>query len=376
MAPWMPPELDTDPDSVTLRILDGLAARWDDWEPYPGDPVVALAEEIGREIADMNTIAVAAITTAVAGIGETVFGVPAFQAVPAQLLVELTLAAADTIGPELVVVGDAGAGEEVAFAPLTTLTLPIGVSQVTMYALEAGDAGNSVPTGALTIATASATVSTAVAVAESTGGVDAETLEAYLDRLTATLATLRFGGVRAVDLATLARSVPGVHRALGVDLYDPGDPLTPAERTVTVFPVDALGEPVSAGVKADLADYLEQLREVNFIIHVEDPTYTAVTIAYTAVADTAATVAQVEADIDATLGAYLSPATWGSDPLDPQAWTLLDVVRFLEVARVIGSVPGVAYVESLTINGGAVDVPLTGAAPLPAAAPTITGTVT
>lgn len=375
MAPWTPPELDTDPDSVTLRILDGLSARWEDWEPYPGDPVVALAEEIGREVADMNTVAVASIATAVAGMVETVFGVAAFQAVPAQLQVELTLSAADTIGPEFVVVGDAGAGEEVAFAPLVAVSLPLGVSEVTMYALEPGIVANGVTPGPLTIATASATVATAVAVSESTDGVDAEDLEAYLDRATATLGTLRFGGVRAVDLATLARNVAGVHRALGVDLYNPAAPLVPAERTATVFPVDDDGQPVSSGVKADLANYLEQLREVNFIIHVDDPTYTAITITYTAVADTNAIPDQVEAEISAALGAYLSPATWGSDPLDPQAWTDRDVVRFNDVVRVIGSVPGVAFLDELTINGGGVDVPLTGAAPLPAAGPTITGTV-
>lgn len=373
--PWNPPELDTDPDVVTLRILDGLAARWEDWEPYPGDPVVALAEELGREVADMNTIAVASVATAVAGIGETVFGVPAFQAEPAHLQVELTLAAADTIGSEFVVVGDAGAGEEIAFAPLAAVALPIGVSEVTMYALEPGTVGNGVEVGALTIATASATVATAVAISESTDGIDAEDLEAYLDRLTATLGTLRFGGVRAIDLATLARNVAGVHRALGVDLYDPTDPGTPAERTATVFPVDDDGQPVSSGVKADLANYLEQLREVNFIIHVEDPTYTAITVTYSAVADNDTSTAQVEAEIDAALGSYLAPATWGSDPLDPQAWTDIAVVRYLDVASVIRSVPGVTYVESLTINGGTANVTLVGPAPLPAANPTITGTV-
>lgn len=374
--PWTPPDLDTDPDAVAVRILDGLTARWDDWEPYPGDPLVALAEEIGREISDMNTVAVASIATAVAGIGETVFGVAAFQAEPAHLQVELTLAATDTIGPEFVVVGDAGAGEEVAFALLDTLALPIGVTEVTMYAVEPGAVGNDVPVGPMTIATASATVATAVATSESTDGIDAEDLEAYLDRLTATLATLRFGGVRAIDLATLARSVPGVHRALGVDLYDPAAPATPAERTATVFPVDALGQPVDAGVKANLVNYLEQLREVNFIIHAANPTYTPITITYTAVADATASTSIVEAEINATLGAYLSPATWGSDPLDPQSWTDATVVRFLDVARVIGSVPGVTYVSALTINGGVVDVPLDGPAPLPAAGPTITGTVT
>lgn len=375
---WIPPELDTDPDAVAVRILDGLAARLPGWEPYPGAPEVALAEEMGREISILAELAVASIATAVAGIGETVFGVAALQAEPAQLQVQLTLTEAATLGPEFVVVGTTGAGIDTAFS-LTELTgYPAGVSTATFTAVIAGADGNGVPIGYLTIATASATVNDATATTASAGGRDDETLDAYLDRLTSTLATLRLGGVRADDLAVLARSVDGVHRAAAVDLYDPSDPDTPAERTATVFPIDAAGQPVAAGVKADLQEYLEQLREVNFIIHVEDPTYAAITITYTAVADSGSIPAGVKTEIDVALARHLSPANWGATDQDPQAWIQKPVVRYNDIIRLIGNVPGVAYVGSVTINGGTANVVLDpdGAAALPAAALTITGTVT
>jgi hypothetical protein len=374
--PWIPPELPEDPDANAEAILDRLQDALVDWVPNDGDPLTALASELGREQADLAVLARSMYETAVAGFGETVFGVPAIQAVAATQLVELTLSAADTIGADFVVVGTTSAGVEVSLSPTSSLALPIGVTQVTMTALIPGADANGIPVGPLTIATANPSVVSAVAISVSSDGGDAETLDQYLDRLADTLATLRFGGVRAEDLAALSRGVAGVHRAYGIDLYNPAAPAVPAERTATVFPVDEAGQPVSAGVKANLANYLADLREVNFVVNVADPTYTAITVAYTAVGETGTTPATLETEINVALAAYLSPATWGSTPEDPQAWLASPKVRVFDLVRVIGSVPGVAYVATLTINGGTVDVTLTGTgAVLPAANATISGTV-
>lgn len=374
--PWEPPTLPDDPDANAQAILDGLQDRMPDWTPNDGDPLVALASELGREIADLAVIALASIETAVAGIGETVFGVPQLQAASASQRVELTLSAADTLTPDFIVVGTTTAGVEVSLQLGDTTILPIGPTEVTMYAITPGEDGNGIPLGALAIATATASVVSAVAVtAPSDGGRDAETLDQYLDRLADTTATLRFGGVRAADLAALARGVAGVHRAYGVDLYDPLTPGVPQERTATVFPVDEAGQPVSAGIKTNLTNYLATLREVNFVVKVADPGYTAITVAYTAAGETGTTPSALQTEINATLGAYLSPAVWGSTDADPQAWTDSPKVRLLDIARVIGSVPGVAYVQSLTLNGGTADITLSTPVGLPAANATINGTI-
>lgn len=377
MPPWLPPEVPDDPDANAEAILDRLQDSIAGWVPNDGDPLTALASELGREQADLAVLALNAIEVGVAGWGETVFGVAALQAVPATMLVELTLSAAETLTPDFIVVGTTTGGVEASFSPTATVNLPIGVTQLTMSAITPGEDANGVPTGPLNIATASAAVVSAVAISASANGVDAELLEQYLDRLADTLATLRFGGVRAEDLAALARGVAGVHRAFGIDLYNPLAPGVPAERTATVFPVDAAGQPVSAGVKTNLANYLATLREINFVINIADPTYTAITVAYTAVGEAGTTPATVQTEINVALASYLSPATWGSTTEDPQAWLPSPKVRFLDIARVIGSVPGVAYVATLTLNGGSADVTLTGTgAVLPAANATIGGTVT
>lgn len=364
---WTPLPVETDEDVVTARILDALAARLPGWVPVEGAPEVALAEEIGRETAATNARAATAVELAFAGIGETVFGLPALLGAQATMLVELTVTGAGAGVPAgFTVVGINADGVEVAFELPEQVTAGGPTVQVVMRARDVGVLSNTVPVGPLTVVTSTSTVSAAAALEASTGGVDAESVTAYLSRLVDYIATLRPGGVRARDLATLARNVTGVHRALGVDLYDPTIPSTTAERTVTVFPVDVDGLPVNAGVAAEVEQVLEDVREVNFIIHVDDPTYTPVQVNFAAVAETGADPALVQANVHAALAAHLSPASWGSTPVDPTSWTETTTVRYLDLARIAGSAEGVAYLTTLTLNGGTGDVALPGPAALPA----------
>lgn len=378
---WDRPEISTDPDEVTTRILDGLGDRLTGWEPVEGAPEVALAEELGRETAILGALAVEVIDLAAAGFGETVFRFSAFQGEAATIAVQLTLTEVGEVLPAgFLVVGVNANGDEVAFE-LTEETTPATTTPLlTLRALDVGTFANGVPDGDLTVVTATATVVSATAIAQSTGGVDPESLGDYLSRLTDYVATLRPGGVLGTDLAALARSVPGVYRALGVDLYDPAAPLVDSERTVTVFPVDETGAPVSPAVAAEVLAELEASREVNFIVHVAEPTYTGVDVVYTAVAEPGAVPSAVEAAADAAVLAWL--AGFGSTAEDPTAWVAGAVVRYLDLARVIGTVPGVAFLSALTINGVAGDLTLTGVAPLPALPTdptdpsTVAGTVT
>lgn len=377
---WEPLPVETDEDAVTDRILDALASRLPGWEPVEGAPEVALAEEIGRETAATNARAATAVELAFSGIGETVFGLPTILGSQATMLVDLTVTGVGAVVPAgFTVVGVNPDGVDVAFEVPEQVTSAGAVVQVLMRARDVGALSNGVPAGPLTVVTSTSTVSAAAAVAPSEGGVDAESLTAYLGRLVDYIATLRPGGVRARDLAVLARNVTGVHRALGVDLYDPTIPSTTAERTATVFPIGADGLPVTAGVAAAVDQELQDVREVNFVIHVDEPTYTAVHVNFEAIAETGADPATVQANIHAALAAHLSPASWGSTPGDPTTWTETTTVRYLDLARIAGSAEGVAYLTTLTLNGGTADVVLPGPAALPApltgtTPSTITGT--
>lgn len=379
--PFDPPAIDTDVDVVIDRVLDDMRDRLEGWEPYDGAPEVALGQTVGRESAILGAGVAAAMTWAAAGIGETVHGIAARQGVRATLEVQLeVVAAGGTVPAGFTVVGTTGAGVDVAFEVPDAVVAPDEIFTVTMQAVTPGTVGNGVPTGDLVVVTATSTVVDATAAAPSEGGIDPDTLTEYLDRLVDYLAILRPGGVRGSDLAVLARSVPGVHRAFGLDLYDPDTDDFEAERTATVFPIDTAGAPVSLGIREDVQVALLAAREVNFVIRTAAPTYTPLEVEYSAVAEAGADPELVEANIDAAIAAHLSPATWGTTDLDDQAWIDTPIVRFLDLARVAGSVPGVAFLSALTLNGGVVDVELEGPAPLPAPTTgldptTISGTV-
>jgi hypothetical protein len=378
--PWENPEIDTDEDVVTDRILDGLADRMPGWEPVEGAPEVALAEELGREIALLNQATIDVLELAIAGIGETAFGFPAYLGVTADIEVDLDVTGDTVLIPAgFTVVGINDNGDEVAFALAEDVVSNGITAHVTMTATDEGDIGNAVPAGDLTIVTATTSVVSATATSASSNGADPETIDDYLGRLVDYLGTLRPGGVNADDLAALARSVPGVYRAMAVDLYDPADPDTQTERCVTVFPVSEDNGPVSGPIAAQVQATLEEAREVNFIVHVASPTFSAVEIVYEAVAETGQDPEVVRAGINGALADWLG--AFGSTANDPQVWNPVSTVRLLELARIAGGATGVAYLASLTINGTAADLELDGIAPLPApldddtAPSTIEGTV-
>jgi uncharacterized phage protein gp47/JayE len=237
---------------------------------------------------------------------------------------------------------------------------------VVLRALLEGTVGNGVPAGPLQVITATATVLGAAATGPSVDGVDAESRAAYLGRLIDHLAILRPGGVRAADLTVLARSVPGVARAMAVDLYDADTGQTGAERTVSVYPIDGDGAPVGPTTTTALRDLLESVREVNFRLRVGAPTYTPLAVTVAVVADSDADRATVAADVRAAVAAHLHPATWGSLVADRRVWNPTRLVRYLPLSVAAGSVPGVLYLTDVTVNGGKVDVALPGVAPLPA----------
>ena len=376
---WTSLPLD-DEDEASRRILDALAAKVDGWEPIEGAFDVALAQEFGRESALLGERVAELLDLATAGLGAS-FGVPPAEATSAELAVTFTVTAPGVVIPAGVVVGDRTGPEEVAYrldvehiAATTTPTL-------TLTAVVPGAAASTTSGTPLVVATATATVISAIAAGDSTGGVDAEELDVYLTRLSGYLSTLRPGGVTGEDMAALARSVPGVQRALGLDLYDPDSPGVQSERTVTVVPIDAAGQPVDAGVADEVQAQLEAAREVNFVVHTAAPTYTPVDVVFSAVAETGADPVAVKAAVVAAVTDWLAPARWGSTLADPRAWAKTSTVRYLDVVRVAGTAPGVAYLDSLTIDGDTVGVTLAGAAPLPApmddalAPSTVDGTV-
>ncbi|SDC46513.1 baseplate J/gp47 family protein [Nocardioides lianchengensis] len=388
--PWEDLELAVDEDELIERILTGIADRLDGWEPNEGAPEVALAEEIGRETAETNALVIEAGQLALAGIGETVFGLTARTAayavipdVAINLRVVYQLQNTQVYPPTIdrdvaIPAGFTIVADGVAFQTTADITGTVTMTTIAgkfytatvhtpMTAITPGTVGNVPADTPVTIITSARDVASAVIAEDADGGVDEESLTDYLSRLTDYLSTLRPGGVLAADLVTLARTVPGVYRALAIDLYDPATPNVPQERTVTIIALDAAGEAVDGSTATELAATLEAVREVNFRIVLAPPKHTLVDVEAEVVAVPGADHATVEAAVRAAILALIDPASWGTTPGDPRSWVERTVLRPLDLAIAASQVPGVATVTSTTVHDSEGITTLDGPGALPAA---------
>ncbi|WP_156759566.1 baseplate J/gp47 family protein [Microbacterium karelineae] len=379
--PWEQLPVPVDEGTIIREILTGLSEKIPGWVPSEGAPEVALAEEVGYQLAVVNRAAVAAIDHAAAGIAAA-FGFEPVDGIKA-VLPQVTLTAqlppsAGTAPFDRAVTVPAGFTVTVGQQPFLVpeqITLVASFTEVTsgdftgywrgdisvdFLALDVGDEWNTGELGEkATIQTVSPIIVTATLTAPATGGVGAETLPAFLTRFTAWLATLKPGGVRAEDLARFAATVEGTQRALALDRYDPNDPGTPADRTVTIIPVTATGADLDSFARDRLLAELEGIREVGFVFNLIDPNRTAVAVDVTVTVATGHEATAVQAAVDAAITDALSPAVWGTADGDPATWVEADTLRTLDVAVVVATVPGVASIDGITLDGGAADIALT-----------------
>jgi hypothetical protein len=184
------------------------------------------------------------------------------------------------------------------------------------------------------------------------------------------------------DFSVLARRVGGVDRAYFLNLYKADTNTAGVEKAITIVVTDVNGEAVSAATMDEVDALLQSMREINMLIYVRAPQYQNVTIVYTVTALPGVDIAALKIDIDNALKEYISPKHWGEMQFGTEIagyWRPVNIVRYLEVATVINNVPGVDFVESLTLNGGTADVTLAPGAGVPVVLPRvvtpITGTV-
>lgn len=205
-------------------------------------------------------------------------------------------------------------------------------------------------------------------------------------RLKTSLTATASGQVHYVDEC-------GLFSGLSVTTWSAGGQQTGQERCVTIVPVDIDGNALTGSDMTTLSNYLEGLRETNFLVNVVPPTYTAIAVVATLVCDPGTSLDSVQAVAETALEYYLSPANWGQDISPPNAVTQSQVtatqpsggatplqwlndttVYYLSVAAVLNAVPGVHHISALTLNGGTSDVNLAGYAPLPDASVSISVT--
>lgn len=161
-------------------------------------------------------------------------------------------------------------------------------------------------------------------------------------------------------------------------------PASNVEKCLTIYALDEAGATLTSGVKLSVKTALQAVREVNFLVFVENPTFNAVTIAADVKPHIGFDTAALQAAVKDALEFYLHPSRFNrpivgetTNPAGPDRdWVNDTKLRYFEVASIINAVGGVNYINTLTINGVAGDLTLTGNAPLIASAPTLNITVT
>lgn len=378
---YLDPDVVDDESQVAEFILGSLADQIADWAPSDGNPETAMGEAMAVVGATIAALIKTEERDSYAGFGTLVLGLTRDAATVATGVATWTLDANDagvTIPAGTEVVWTAPlTGEPVAFAttgdvfvPAATLNVDVAVA-----AEEAGTDANGIVGDAIEWDALDVGVSVVTMGALTGGGAEEEAIEDYVSRVADRARRIRAIPVTADDFAAAALDVPGVARAVAINLLDPASPpaagVAPSSvGHITVVPIDAAGQPVAGAALAALAaTYTTDDRPLAVQVHIGTPTYTDVAVhvelRFTDDADQAAVVAAVEQAI----ADYLDPATWNLDENVGGRWRpvtndLDRPVREYDIATIAGNVEGVAGVTLVTLNGADV-VDLPGWAPLP-----------
>lgn len=376
--------IEVEPEALINDVYAELADRFPGWTANEGSPEVWLVRAIVyRLVVPLAELAGDVPAEIFQRFGEEIHNVPAIAAAPATGESTWTMddAAGHTIAAdtEVMIAGADGTlygfrvRDEVQVLAGATTT---GAGEVILEAVEDGaDASGLTANPTLVDALAFVAEDGIVLTGPTSGGVDAEDPIDYLNRLRDTLQTLAPRPILPRDVEILARSVAGVARASALDGYNPADSTTNNERMVSVAVVDEDGAALSGAVKTEVENLLTARRELNFIFHAIDPTYSTVKVNFQITVFEGFDQATVEGDVIAALTAYLSPQNWGKPPYGPDSadasiWLPQTVVRHQDLSTVVNNVQGVDYWTVLKLaKGGAAlgtaDVTLDGPAPLP-----------
>jgi len=372
--------ISTEPVDLADEAYAYVEAQVPGWLPSPGNLEAWTIEALAQIASELRELAALVPDSIFQFFGESILGLPPYPAI--QATGTTTWTATDASGYSvnagmLIAVSPPASGDSFAFEVVDAFSIPAGQTQATgllIRALEAGADASGI-TGQVEMLDTLDFISTVTLDAPTSGGQDAEPIDAYLDRLSDLLTLLTPRPILPQDFAILLqRSMPAIARATAIDLYNPGPPVDAnCPRCVTVAVADANGNPIPAQGKADADAFLQAEREVNFLTFIIDPTYTVFDVTCQVKVWPGYDPTEVAGRVQENLVAYLTPATWGLPPYgdqSAQSWLNDTTVRYLELTEVVNRTDGVRYVVSLSfaIQGqtkGTADIVMTGAAPLP-----------
>jgi hypothetical protein len=391
-AGYTPPEVEADQDAIVAQVVASLSERVNGWQPHDGNLDTWLIEAFSEVGAEIRSLAADVPASIFGTYGTRVLGLPPTP--PTAATGVATFVAVDTQGYTLdtgATFGLARSGNNlVAFATLAPATIPVGaaeVHEVPFAAVELGTEGNGLQGEGQMLDpitwVAKVTVPTATA-----QGTDAEEPDAYVDRLANLFPAVALRPILPMDFAVLAlQLVPGVGRAVAMNLFDPVAKTWTNARTVTLVVADEEGNALAAAVKAQVEKLLDELREVNWVVHVIDPHYVTVPATFQVVAYAGQDMEAVKAACVAAVTGYLSPASYRLGEMSPAieggevinapaegAKPRQQTIYMNELVARLDRTLGVDRVVGVTINGVAKDFAMADSYTLPRPG-AITGTV-
>lgn len=358
--------IETDPDVLKDEAVAYIQDRVPGWEAAAGNLETILIESIAEMAVEQAEVASQVPEAVFRKFGERIIGIPPIEGVEA--IGSTTWTMTDTLG-HVIPVGTQITIDEILFETSVEGTVPAGSPStvIPIVAVEPGEDANDL-TGVAEPVDTVAFLDNVTLIGTTSGGIDAETDDEYLNRLTEELTLMTPSPVLPEDFEILARRIAGVDRALAVDGFNPVGSTYGNEKMVAVAAVDDLGEAVSAGTKTEIKNLLESLREANFVVNTIDPTYTTISVTADVTVLPGFDLTTTLAMVTAAVTDYLQPYNFGrvssGDGRFERPWVRSDKVAYLNIAEVIKRTEGVAFIESLLVNGGTTNIALTAAAPL------------
>jgi hypothetical protein len=352
-------DITTDPSALADVAVEKLRATWPEWEPEEADQEVIVIEAVAPMASESASAAAVVPAAIFRTYGENLADLPPTEAVAAQALLTFTVVEEGTtlraVGASVLI----EAGTEVvidtfAFATEEDVTVPAGetvTEGVIALATEEGAAANDLPGDSVEPLT-SLTSLVSVTLDEPTSlGQDAELQAAYENRLSQELELSAKTLVvpRDFEKWALIRFPNDIGRVVARHVGD---------RHVEVTLTDSLGEIVPTLVKDALEEDYQFYRLANTTFDMLDATYTTVSVTYAVKLYPGVLTDDALARIDEMLTAALSPAEFGirrdaSEDERQSLWVNDPVIRKNKLIDLIGDVPGVNYVDSLTIAASA-----------------------
>jgi hypothetical protein len=371
-------DVTTDASQLADDALQNLQATYgEDWNPAEGSLAVVLIETLAPYAAVAAQNFAAMVDAAFIALCSNLWGIPYLQGSPAQTTVTLTFQ--DTASNYFVAAGsefDLGAFAFTTVLDVWSANQPT-VTGVQVVANDVGAEYNNLDSSDWANVTLPVWVIGLQTEAPTSDGSDPQDDTGYLSYASRELQLRGRMVVTLVDYEIVAMDTAGVGRAHAV---------TTAARAVTVTLTDPNGEVVPASVKTTLQSTYSTASLVNVTVTLADATYTPINVTYTVMALPGADPTVVQSSINSALTTALSPGTYGGQQgsvrnygppfgVDPSYnWVNDPTIRLNNLIAIATDQAGVAYVQTMTINGTAADYVMPGAVALPRPG-TIGGTV-